>query len=164
MLIRQKYHEFFMNTALEAAKLSKAKKLQVGAVLVRDSNILSFGYNGTPPGWDNTCEDKDWMPIGGNLSDYPHEEYSDLDGRVIGRYRLKTRPEVIHSEMNAILHLARRNESTIGTSMFITHSPCSECAKLIIGAGIAEVYYRHEYRCSKGLELLKQAGLGVFKI
>lgn len=153
-----------MNTAFEAAKLSSAKKMKVGAILVRDNNILAYSYNGTPVGWDNECETKEYCPEGGCPEEYPYEELSTRDGAVIGRYRLKTKPEVIHAESNAILHMSRRNESTIGASMFITHSPCTECFKLILGAGIAEIYYRTPYRCLQGLELLKQAGLGVFKL
>lgn len=164
MLIRPKYQDVYIKLAHDVAQLSYAKKMKVGAVIVKGNRILSFGYNGTPPGWDNNCEDKVFWKEGERTEDYPFEEFSDYDGVLIGRYKLTTKPHVIHAEENAILHLTKSHESSEGTSLFLTHSPCVECFKTILGAGIEEVYYRTKYRCDSGIELLKEGGVKVYNI
>ena len=130
-----------MDTAERFAQLSSAVRLQVGAVVVKDNRIISIGYNGTPSGWDNLCEDLV------QLSD---------DTLVT-----KTKAEVIHAEANAISKLARSNESGVGSSMFITHAPCVDCAKLIYGAGINTVYYRDSYRNDDGIDFLQKCNVDV---
>ena len=131
--MKQKLINAYMECAEVFAKLSTAKKLQVGEIIVKDQRIISIGYNGTPEGWCNVCEDE-------------HN---------------KTKPEVIHSEMNCINKLARSTESGENSTMFITHSPCMECAKSIYGAGIKEVYFKNFYRDDSGIIFLKKCGINT---
>lgn len=157
--------EAHMATASNYAKLSKARRLQVGAIIVKDDRIISIGYNGTPPGWDNDCEDKVYMSgdAGGWLDPGEIKErwqYLEEDGT---RYALKTKPEVLHAEMNAIGKLAKHGGSSNGADMFCTHAPCIECAKLILVSGISRVFYREAYRSTEGVELLKKGGVDVIE-
>lgn len=162
-----------MNIAVECSKMSKAIRLQVGAIIVKDDNILSFSWNGTPAGWDNNCENKEWCSAGGWLDpeeieeQWPYEgTYLDANGNEMqGRYRLKTKPEVLHAERNALDKLAK-NGGVGGKDavMFSTHSPCMECAKSIYGAGITELYYKDDYRSDDGVYFLKKCGLSVHKL
>lgn len=108
---------------------------QVGALMVKDKMIISDGYNGTPSGFENVCEDGD-----------------------------VTKPYVLHAEANAISKVAKSNNSSMGATMYITASPCIECAKLIIQAGISRVVYSEEYRSSEGVDLLRRAGVKVEKV
>ena len=155
-----------MKTAEIFAELSHARRLHVGAIVVKDDRIISIGYNGMPAGWENNCEYREYMDqdAGGWLS---HEEiesrwqYLEEDGT---RYTLKTRPEVLHAETNAISKLARSTESGLGATMFITHSPCLDCAKLIFQSGINNVFYRNSYRSNDGVEFLKKSGVTVEKL
>jgi dCMP deaminase len=133
-----------MDTAERFAQLSSAKRLQVGAVVVKDNRIISIGYNGMPAGWTNECE-----------------EVIQLSDNTV---ELKTKDEVIHAEANAILKLARDGESGNGSSLFCTHAPCIHCAKLIHGAGISKVYYRESYRDKIGLEFLENCKINVEKV
>ena len=112
--MKQKFIYAYMDVAERFAKLSSAKRLQVGAIIVKDDRIISIGYNGTPAGWDNNCE----------------TEHNT------------TKEEVIHAEMNCIQKLAKSHDSGQGSVMFITHSPCIACAKAIHGSGVTEVYYK----------------------
>lgn len=141
--MKQKWIEAFMDTAERFAQLSSAKRLQVGACVVKDNRIISIGYNGTPAGWDNSCEE--WVVVNDPLSDADRA--------------LKTKPEVIHAEANAILKLARDGERGDGSDLFITHAPCIDCAKLIYGAGVRKVYYRNSYRDRAGLDFLEKCGI-----
>lgn len=160
-----------MNIADLTSKLSYAKRLQVGAVIVKGNQIIGTGYNGMPTGWDNKCEDVEWMGIdaGGWLSleeiieGWPYEgEYTDRHGNVVqSRYRLKTKQEVLHAESNAIAKVSRSTESSDNATMFCTHAPCIECAKLIYQSGINTLYYRNQYRSEDGLNFLKQGGVNV---
>lgn len=143
--MKQKWIDAFMDTAERFAQLSSAKRLQVGAVVVKDNRIISIGYNGMPAGWTNDCEEIVEV----------HE-----DGGVV----TKTKDEVIHAEANAILKLARDGESGYGSSLFCTHAPCIHCAKLVHGAGINKVYYRHSYRDTIGLDFLEKCNIEVEKI
>ena len=124
-----------METAQVWAKQSTATRLQVGAIAVKDNRIISIGYNGMPSGWDNVCE---------------HEG--------------KTKPEVLHAESNCISKLARSTESGDGATMFITHSPCMECAKLIYQSGFIKVYFGTPYRSDDGIEFLKKCRVEVTQI
>ena len=134
-----------MDTAERFAGLSSAKRLQVGAVVVKDNRIISIGYNGMPSGWTNECEEVIEV----------HE-----DGGVI----TKTKDEVIHAEANAISKLAKSGDSGDGATMFITHAPCVHCAKIIYGAGITNVYYRNFYRDDAGIDFLNKCNIEVIKI
>ena len=142
--MKQKWIDAFMDTAERFAQLSSAKRLQVGAVVVKDNRIISIGYNGMPAGWTNDCEEVI------QLSDDTVE--------------LKTKDEVIHAEANAILKLARDGESGNGSSLFCTHAPCIHCAKLIHGAGINKVYYRESYRDTIGLDFLENCKINVEQV
>ena len=151
--MKQKWIDAFMDTAARFADLSSATRLKVGAVVVRDNRIISIGYNGTPAGWDNVCEEV----VNVNPSD-PRYDYNHFTKE------LKTKKEVIHAEANAISKLAGSNESGLGSTMFITHAPCVDCAKLIYGAGIKNVYFRTQYRNTDGLTFLEKCGIIVDQV
>ena len=164
---QKKFIDYYMKIAEVTAQLSYAVRLKVGAVLVRDNQIIGTGYNGMPSGWDNNCENKIWdTDSGGWLSpeeifeQYPYEEYN-ADIKQVVRYNLKTKPEVLHAESNALLKVARSTESSMNATMFCTHAPCIECAKLIYQAGVTKLYYREQYRDNKGLEFLSKSGVDV---
>lgn len=133
---------FYMTIAQECARLSRARRLQVGCVVVKKNNIISFSWNGMPTGWDNNCE----------------YEQSNAHGS-----ELVTRPEVLHAESNAISKLARSTESAEGAELFVTHSPCIECAKLIYQSGINRVYFGVHYRNDHGILFLKQSGIEIIQ-
>ena len=145
--MKTKFQKLYNNIAHEVAKMSHARRLQVGAVIVKDDRVISMGYNGMPAGWDNNCEEVEWCSAGGWLSSeeiiegWPYEGlYKDADGNEMqGRYRLKTKPEVLHAESNAIAKLAKSNDSGDGADICVTHAPCMECAKLIFQSGISRV-------------------------
>lgn len=169
--MKSKHIEAYMKTAEHFAECSTATRLHVGAVVVKEGRIISIGYNGMPSGWDNNCESKEfWKPEFEDLhydeldAAYPFVATSDVDGSVIGRYKLKTKPEVLHAETNAIAKLARSTESGNGATIFITHAPCLDCAKLVYQSGINSVYYRNTYRSEAGLQFLQKAGIEVNKI
>jgi dCMP deaminase len=170
--MKQKYIDLYMDWAKRTSELSHAVRLHVGAVVVKDDCVISYGYNGMPAGWDNDCEDKEWCSAGGWLSPeeieegWPYEgEYLDTDGNVMqGRYRLKTKSEVLHAESNAIAKLARSNNSGAGADIFITHAPCIECAKLIYQSGIKKVFFGKHYRDDSGLKFLEKSGVTVQKV
>ena len=146
-----------MNAAEGYAKLSYAKRLKVGAIITKDDRVISIGYNGTPAGWDNNCEDE-IRETYTYIIDNGGEEYEGVN------VSLKTKPEVIHAESNAIGKLARSSESGEGASMYITHAPCFDCAKLIHVAGIKKVFYREAYRSTEGIEFLNKSNIEVEKI
>jgi dCMP deaminase len=156
--MKQKWIKAFMDTAARFADLSSAVRLKVGSVVVKDNRIISIGYNGTPAGWDNTCEDKIYCDDG----DWS-EQLLPKEANQWMNYKLKTKDEVIHAEANAIAKLARDGESGIGATLFATHAPCVQCAKLIYGAGISKVYYRNSYRDTSGVDFLKKCGIEVLQ-
>jgi len=164
--MKEKMKTAYMKAAQIFSELSHARRLHVGAIIVKDDRIVSIGYNGMPAGWDNDCEYKDYMDgeAGGWLNPDEIEErwqYLEEDGT---RYALKTKPEVLHAETNAIAKLAKSTESGSDASMFITHSPCLDCAKLIFQSGISNVFYRNSYRSEDGIQFLKQSGVKVEKL
>jgi dCMP deaminase len=134
--MKEKHIKAFMETAKVFAECSTANRLHVGCIAVKDNKIISIGYNGTPNGWDNVCEDEN----------------------------NKTLPEVLHAESNMLMKLARTTGGAEGSSVFITHSPCLECAKLIYQSGVKEVYYDIEYRNDEGIKFLKKCGVEVKKL
>ena len=140
--MKKKFVKAHLMAAESYAQLSSAKRLQVGCVIVKDNTIIGIGYNGMPSGWDNNCE----VEI--------HEE--DL-----GNSYLKTRPEVLHAETNAIAKVARSTNSTDGADMICTHAPCLDCAKIIHQAGIKRFYFRSHYRSEEGLNFLNQCEIEV---
>lgn len=170
----------YMDVAERFAEESYATRLHVGAIVVKDNRIISIGINGMPSGWENVCEHKEYMPVDAlqwmtieEIEDqYPHQEMeypgdTDLErwrNRRGRRYALKSKPEVLHAERNALDKLARSTESGEDAMMFVTHSPCLECAKSIYGAGISEIFYKTEYRSDAGIKFLEKCGVKVTKI
>ena len=130
---QRKFDQRYLDMARIWAQNSYCQRRQVGALVVKDSMIISDGYNGTPSGFENVCEDETGV----------------------------TKPYVLHAEANAITKLARSNNNSDGATIYITASPCIECAKLIIQAGIKRVVYGEKYRLMDGIELLQRAGIGV---
>ena len=128
-----KYDKAYLRIAKEWGLLSYCKRKQVGAIIVKDRMIISDGYNGTPSGFDNCCEDEEGL----------------------------TRWDVLHAEANAILKVARSTQSCEGATLYITLSPCKECSKLIHQSGIKRVVYQNGYRDDSGIQFLKKAGVIV---
>lgn len=157
--MKEKFRNAYMKVAETFAGLSSARRLHVGAIIVKDDRIISIGYNGMPSGWDNNCEDKFYCDDG----DYS-EQLLPKDANQWINYKLVTKPEVLHAETNAIAKLAKSTESGIGADMFITHAPCLDCAKLVYQSGINSVYYRNAYRNESGIEFLEKAGVKVERI
>ena len=157
--MKQKWIDAYMDTAERFAELSSARRLHVGAVVVKDDRIISIGYNGMPSGWDNNCEDKIYCEDG----DYSEQQLPKESNQWI-KYKLVTKPEVLHAETNAIAKLAKSTESGMGATMFITHAPCLDCAKLIYQSGISSVLYRNSYRSNDGVDFLESCKINVKKI
>ena len=132
----KKFDRSYLEMASVWAKNSYCSRRQVGAILVKDRMIISDGYNGTPSGFENVCEDENGV----------------------------TKPYVLHAEANAITKVAKSSNSSLGATLYVTASPCMECAKLIIQAGIRRVVYAREYRIVDGVGLLRRAGIEVEKI
>jgi dCMP deaminase len=153
--MKSKFVYAHMAAAEVYSKLSSAKRLQVGCVVVKDNTIIGIGYNGMPSGWDNECE----VLI-------PEQEIVDIESRSITyiEERLVTKSEVLHAETNALTKIAKSTNSSDGASLFVTHAPCIDCAKLIYQSGINSVYYRNSYRDENGLNFLRQCKLEVMKI
>jgi dCMP deaminase len=148
-----------MDIADLTSKLSSAIRLNVGAVIVKGNKILGTGYNGMPTGWTNECEYKEYMP--GDSWDehlYPLEEY-DNTVESNRRYRLVTKDEVLHAEMNCLMKVAASTESSEGAIMFCTTAPCIHCAKAIYQSGIKELVYKDTYRSEDGLMFLEKCGV-----
>ena len=142
--MKSKFVDAHMAAAEVYSKLSSAKRLQVGCVVVKYNTIIGIGYNGMPSGWTNDCEDVI------QLSDDTVE--------------LKTKSEVLHAETNALAKIAKSTNSSEGSSLFVTHAPCLDCAKLIYQSGINSVYYRNSYRDEKGIDFLKHCKVEVSKV
>ena len=132
----EKFDERYIEMAAVWAKNSYCKRRQVGALLVKDQMIISDGYNGTPSGFENVCEDENGV----------------------------TKPYVLHAEANAITKVAKSGNSSEGVTLYVTASPCLECSKLIIQSGIKRVVYKDEYRLTDGIDLLRRAGIEVEKV
>ena len=131
-----RFDDKYLEMARVWASNSYCKRRQVGALIVKDRMIISDGYNGTPSGFENICEDESGA----------------------------TKPYVLHAEANAITKVAKSGNSSQGATLYVTASPCLECAKLIIQAGIKRVVYRDEYRRTDGIDLLSRAGIEVEKV
>ncbi len=134
--MKEKYKQMYMDIAFRIAEMSTAKRLKVGAICVQDDKIISIGYNGTPIGWSNCCEDEN----------------------------NKTKPEVIHAEMNMVAKLAKSDGGGKDSVVFITHAPCLNCSLLLYQSGISKVIYKHEYRNNDGIEFLKQCSVQLEKM
>jgi dCMP deaminase len=142
--MKQKFVDAHMKAAEVYAELSSAKRLQVGCVIVKDNTIIGIGYNGMPSGWTNECE---------------MVKHTDFTGTVV----TVSKPEILHSETNAIAKVAKSTNSTDGATMFITHAPCLDCSKLIYQSGINSVYYRNTYKNDDGLKFLEKCNIKVEK-
>ena len=132
----EKFDKAYLEMAAVWARNSYCKRRQVGALIVKDRMIISDGYNGTPSGFENVCEDENGV----------------------------TKPYVLHAEANAITKVAKSGNSRVGATLYVTASPCVECAKLIIQAGIRRVVYKDSYRLNDGIELLQRAGIEVEQV
>jgi dCMP deaminase len=143
--VKEKFRDAYMKVAETFAELSSAKRLHVGAIVVKDDRIISIGYNGMPSGWDNVCEEI---------------KHTDFTGTVL----MKSKPEVLHAETNAIAKVSRSNNSTDSADLFVTHAPCLECAKLIYQSGIKSVFYRDTYRSDEGINFLQKCNVEVKQI
>ena len=146
-MLPSKFANAHMKTAEVYSQLSSARRLQVGCVVVKDNTIIGIGYNGMPSGWDNNCEDEITI----------EEDEKFIKG-------LKTKPEVLHAETNALAKIARSTNSSDGASIFITHAPCLDCAKLVYQSGIKSVYYRNSYKNTDGLDFLNKCNVEVTMI
>lgn len=133
--MKHKFKQLYIKTAVLVSELSYCKRRKVGSVLVKDDRIISMGYNGTPAGWDNTCEEN-------NVT----HEY------------------VLHSESNLLMKLAKSGESSQDSILFVTTVPCIHCAKLIAQAGIKEVYYLDDYHSTAGKDHLTKCGIDIQRI
>ena len=145
--MKQKFVDAHMAAAEVYSRLSTAKRLQVGCVVVKDNTIIGIGYNGMPSGWDNNCEEEIIV----------EEDEKFIKG-------LKTKPEVLHAETNALAKIAKSTNSSDGASMFITHAPCIDCAKLVYQSGINSVYYRNSYKNTEGLDFLKKCNIKIEQV
>ena len=166
--MKEKFIKAYMDVARRFAELSHARRLHVGAIVVKEDRIISIGYNGMPAGWDNDCEYTELMPVNDStarLDDYPLLGTFWINGHSVDRrYRLRTKPEVLHAETNAIAKLAKSNDSGDGADIFVTHSPCVECAKLIYQSGIRRLYFGQNYRDDSGIKFLQKSGVEVIKV
>jgi len=160
--MKSRFKSYYNDIAWRTSELSRARRLKVGSIVVKDDRIISIGYNGTPAGWDNNCETRVHVTASGGKIDFEDivKEYPYIDEND-SRYKLVTLDEVLHAESNALAKLAKSNESGQGASMFCTHAPCIHCAKMIYQAGIETVYYSTSYRDTTGIQFLTKAGVNV---
>ncbi len=159
-MMKQKFVDAHMRTAENYAGLSSARRLNVGCIIVKEDSIIGFGYNGMPTGWDNNCEHREetYDERDTIISDSGDWTYDSTTKKYS---RLKTKPEVLHAESNALMKVARSTNSSNGATLFVTHAPCIECAKLIHQAGIKTVYYKNNYRDFNGINFLEKCGITV---
>ena len=159
--MKEKYIKAHMKAASVYAELSTARRLQVGCVIVKDNTIIGIGYNGMPSGWDNNCEDVEYVLKEECQSTDKWMVQNGFSETAHGWSRLKTKPEALHAESNCLAKVSRSTNSSEDASMFITHAPCLECAKMIYQAGIKEVYYKYNYRSEAGISFLKKCKIEV---
>jgi dCMP deaminase len=131
-----RYDRAYLRMALEWARLSHCQRKKVGAIIVKDGTIIADGYNGTPTGFENQCEDENGL----------------------------TKWYVLHAEANAILKVARTTNNANGATLYLTNSPCKDCSKLVLQAGIKRLVYINAYKDTTGIDFLKKAGLEVTQI
>jgi len=159
--MKKKFIDAHMKTAEVYAELSSAKRLHVGCVVVKDNTIIGIGYNGMPAGWDNNCEDTEYiLKDECYYTEFQMKEHGYTE-TVHGWTRNKTKREVLHAETNALAKIARSTNSSEGATLFVSHAPCLDCAKLIHQSGINSVYYRNSYRNDDGINFLKKCNVAV---
>jgi dCMP deaminase len=142
--MKEKFIKLYIDFAKRVSELSQACRLKVGAIIVKEDRVISIGYNGMPAGWENDCEIKLYQSN--------------------GQINLTTKPEVLHAESNALAKVARSTESSEGATLFCTHAPCIECAKLIYQSGISQVYYELDYRSADGIDFLRKSRVRVIQL
>ena len=156
----------YMQVAYQFAKLSYANRRKVGCIIVKDNQVISFGYNGMPHGFDNKCEEDD-------IKYYENPDFAleliedhgyDCENGCCTKKNAITKREVLHAESNAIMKVAKSTMSCEGATLYTTTCPCFDCAKLIIQAGISKVYYTEDYRDMGGVELLQCADIIVEQV
>lgn len=180
------FDKSYLDIAEVWSKNSRARRAKVGAIIVKDNMIISDGFNGTPSGFENECEEVVSCSCHENMTpgctcakedavpDYSPENLSGIRKRLVHYHFpndcidcphavLKTKDYVLHAEANAITKLAKSGNSSDGATLYVTMSPCVECAKLIIQAGIRRVVYKEKYRITDGIDLLKRAGIEVIE-
>ena len=153
-----------MDWARRVSELSHARRLHVGAVIVKDDTVISYGYNGMPAGWDNNCENAEYVGSDEQIPSPDEMKRLGFTSTDQGWYRLKTKPEVLHAESNAIAKLAKSTNSGLNADLFVTHGPCLECAKLIFQSGIRRVFYAEDYRDDSGIQFLYKSGIEINKV
>ena len=158
MANQNKLDERYLAMAREWSKMSHAKRKKVGCLIVKDEQIISDGYNGTPSGFNNDCEEVFYTCDERDV--YKDQEW-ELDKGKEKFLKLKTKPEVLHAESNALMKLARSTNSSEGATIYCTYSPCFDCAKLIVQSGVKRFVYNETYRNTEGLDLLKKAGVEI---
>lgn len=165
--------QVYMKIAYNVSELSYAERRKVGCVIVKDHQIVSFGYNGTPKGFDNECEQShtEIIEVDGGYAKNPEairiledDGYNCNPNGVCGKINLETKREVLHAESNAITKIAKSTMSSEGADLYTTTTPCFECSKLIIQSGIKRVFYTEDYRDMSGQELLAAANIEIIKI
>lgn len=167
---RLSINQVYMDVAYSVSQLSYAERRKVGCVIVKDDQIVSFGYNGTPKGFNNTCENTKKTIIDVKYADNPdgvkalEDDGFACDHEFCRKTEKVTKREVLHAESNAITKIAKSTMSSDGADLYTTTSPCFECSKLIIQSGIKRVFYAEEYHDIEGLELLNKAQIEVIKL
>ena len=158
MANQNKLDERYLAMAKEWSKMSHAKRKKVGCLIVKDEQIISDGYNGTPSGFNNDCEEVFYTC---DERDFYRDQEWQLDKGKEKFFKLKTKPEVLHAESNALMKLARSTNSSEGATIYCTYSPCFDCAKLIVQSGVKRFVYNETYRNTEGLDLLKKADVEI---
>lgn len=161
--MKDKFIPMYMTIAETVAQQSSAKRLQVGSIIVKEDRVISIGYNGMPAGWTNECENTvyvlDEEVMGTDMESLGYQKSQNGNW-----FKTVTKEEVIHAEANAIAKLARCSESGDGSTMFLTHAPCLQCAKQIYTAGISSVYYRNSYKDTRGIDFLEACQISVKQV
>ena len=153
-------HKLYMDIARRVAQESHAERNKVGAVMVKDGNIISMGYNGTPSGRPNQCEEPQYLC---NLN----EDKSGCDcpeDRIACPVTMVTKPEVLHAELNLLAKVARSTSSSEDATVYVTLSPCIECAKQLLQSGVSEIIYDEKYQGKSGIGMLVQSGIKVWQL
>lgn len=171
---QERYDQMYMDIAARCAKMSYAIRAKVGSVIVKDDNIISMGWNGMPSGMSNDCEDRVYSTkvtlSTEQVSDIFRKEFPYTEHIAQGhyrRYKLVTKPEVLHSEQNAVCKAAKSGTALKGATMYVTLAPCMNCAAIVYNAGISRLVYQNEYKGaagSAGVKFLKDRGLEVHRL
>lgn len=164
--MKRKHQQMYLRMAKAVAETSSAKRLKVGAVAVKNNMVIASGYNGLPSSISGSCEERVyWYEGDPEISDEDWEKEwrynTDSEGCT---FKLVSRPEVHHAEQNLLLNLAKSTESSIGCTIFLTHSPCPSCCLKLVDTGVSSVYYEQEFRDTSGIKYLTDAGIKVEKL